>query len=33
MYVIGFDAHTNDSFSNEQVFQQRGSWTSEVGID
>ena len=31
MHVIGFDAHTNDSFSN--VFQQRESWNSEVGID
>jgi hypothetical protein len=31
MHVIGFDAHTNDSFSN--VLQQRGSWNSEVEID
>jgi hypothetical protein len=31
MHVIGFDAHTNDSFTN--VFQQRGSLKSEVGIE
>jgi hypothetical protein len=31
MHIIGFDTHTNDSFSN--VFQQRGSWNSVVGID
>jgi len=27
MHVIGFDAHTNDSFNS--IFQQRGSWKSE----